>query len=84
MDNRLGALRLGLVKWLLNAIYLDHFTGRLQGMLLEAKGCWEEAEKTYSNLLEENPLDQVGSLFVWLSNTLCFLLLFKRLNFFVE
>ncbi|XP_057545432.1 uncharacterized protein LOC130824438 [Amaranthus tricolor] len=33
--------------------------GRLQGMLLEAKGCWEEAEKTYSNLLEENPLDQV-------------------------
>ena len=28
-------------------------------MLLEAKGSWAEAEKAYSSLLEENPLDQV-------------------------
>lgn len=31
-------------------------------MLLEAKGCWEEAEKAYSSLLEDNPLDQVSYL----------------------
>ncbi|KAL4319461.1 hypothetical protein GQ457_18G007690 [Hibiscus cannabinus] len=33
--------------------------GRLEGMLLEAKGLWGEAEKAYSSLLEDNPLDQV-------------------------
>lgn len=33
--------------------------GRLEGMLLEAKGLWEDAEKAYSSLLEDNPLDQV-------------------------
>ncbi|GAV81173.1 TPR_15 domain-containing protein [Cephalotus follicularis] len=33
--------------------------GRLEAMLLEAKGSWAEAEKAYSSLLEENPLDQV-------------------------
>ncbi|CAI9112848.1 OLC1v1013345C1 [Oldenlandia corymbosa var. corymbosa] len=33
--------------------------GRLEAMLLEAKGSWEEAEKAYLSLLEENPLDQV-------------------------
>ncbi|TYI16368.1 hypothetical protein ES332_A08G250100v1 [Gossypium tomentosum] len=33
--------------------------GRLEGMLLEAKGLWAEAEKVYSSLLEDNPLDQV-------------------------
>ncbi|KAL4377314.1 hypothetical protein GQ457_02G034660 [Hibiscus cannabinus] len=33
--------------------------GRLNGMLLEAKGSWGEAEKAYSSLLEDNPLDQV-------------------------
>ncbi|KDP23644.1 hypothetical protein JCGZ_23477 [Jatropha curcas] len=33
--------------------------GRLEGMLLEAKGSWAEAEKAYSSLLEDNPLDQV-------------------------
>ncbi|GKV07322.1 hypothetical protein SLEP1_g19116 [Rubroshorea leprosula] len=33
--------------------------GRLGAMLLEAKGSWEEAEKAYSSLLEDNPLDQV-------------------------
>lgn len=33
--------------------------GRLEAMLLEAKGSWAEADKAYSNLLEENPLDQV-------------------------
>ncbi|KAJ4967634.1 hypothetical protein NE237_014335 [Protea cynaroides] len=32
---------------------------RLEGMLLEAKGCWADAEKAYSSLLEDNPLDQV-------------------------
>ncbi|PPS04825.1 hypothetical protein GOBAR_AA15835 [Gossypium barbadense] len=34
---------------------------RLEGMLLEAKGLWAEAEKVYSSLLEDNPLDQVNS-----------------------
>ncbi|XVE62832.1 hypothetical protein DITRI_Ditri06bG0151700 [Diplodiscus trichospermus] len=33
--------------------------GRLEGMLLEAKGSWADAEKAYSSFLEENPLDQV-------------------------
>ncbi|XP_028062592.1 ER membrane protein complex subunit 2-like isoform X2 [Camellia sinensis] len=33
--------------------------GRLEAMLLEAKGLWAEAEKAYSSLLEDNPLDQV-------------------------
>ncbi|KAE8729691.1 putative 40S ribosomal protein S3a [Hibiscus syriacus] len=33
--------------------------GRLNGMLLEAKGLWAEAEKASSSLLEDNPLDQV-------------------------
>ena len=32
--------------------------GRLEGLLLEAKGSWGEAEKAYSSLLEDNPLDQ--------------------------
>ncbi|THG17441.1 hypothetical protein TEA_006831 [Camellia sinensis var. sinensis] len=32
---------------------------RLEAMLLEAKGLWAEAEKAYSSLLEDNPLDQV-------------------------
>lgn len=31
-------------------------------MLLEAKGSWAEAEKAYSSLLEDNPVDQVNSL----------------------
>lgn len=29
-------------------------------MLLEAKGLWAEAEKAYSNFLEDNPFDQVS------------------------
>lgn len=33
--------------------------GRVEGMLLEAKGSWAEAEKAYSSFLEDNPLDQV-------------------------
>ncbi|XP_030520768.1 ER membrane protein complex subunit 2 [Rhodamnia argentea] len=33
--------------------------GRLEGMLLEAKGLWAEAEKAYSSFLEDNPFDQV-------------------------
>lgn len=33
--------------------------GKLEALLLEAKGLWEEAEKAYSSLLEDNPLDQV-------------------------
>lgn len=37
-------------------------TGRLEAMLLEAKGSWEMAEKAYTSLLEDNPLDQVNSL----------------------
>ncbi|KAJ9558085.1 hypothetical protein OSB04_012699 [Centaurea solstitialis] len=36
--------------------------GRLEAMLLEAKGSWAEAEKAYSSLLEDNPLDQVISM----------------------
>ncbi|PSS24866.1 ER membrane protein complex subunit 2-A like [Actinidia chinensis var. chinensis] len=33
--------------------------GRLEAMLLEAKGSWAEAGKAYSSLLEDNALDQV-------------------------
>ncbi|KAI8555936.1 hypothetical protein RHMOL_Rhmol05G0214500 [Rhododendron molle] len=33
--------------------------GKLEAMILEAKGSWAEAEKAYSSLLEDNPLDQV-------------------------
>lgn len=33
--------------------------GRLEAMLLEAKGLWAEAEKAYSSLLEDNQFDQV-------------------------
>ncbi|KAH8507487.1 hypothetical protein H0E87_009872 [Populus deltoides] len=33
--------------------------GRLEALLLEAKGSWGEAEKAYSSLLEDNPFDQV-------------------------
>ncbi|KAF3454343.1 hypothetical protein FNV43_RR04790 [Rhamnella rubrinervis] len=33
--------------------------GKLEAMLLEAKGSWAEAEKAYSSLLEDNPVDQV-------------------------
>lgn len=33
--------------------------GKLEAILLEAKGSWIEAEKAYSTLLEDNPLDQV-------------------------
>lgn len=36
--------------------------GRLEAMLLEAKGSWAEAEKAYSSLLEDNPIDQVISM----------------------
>ncbi|KAJ0735237.1 putative ER membrane protein complex subunit 2 [Helianthus annuus] len=36
--------------------------GRLEAMLLEAKGSWAEAEKAYSSLLEDNALDQVISM----------------------
>ncbi|XP_076939500.1 uncharacterized protein LOC143608326 [Bidens hawaiensis] len=36
--------------------------GRLEAMLLEAKGSWAEAEKAYASLLEDNPLDQVISM----------------------
>ncbi|KAI3984700.1 hypothetical protein MKX01_039317 [Papaver californicum] len=33
--------------------------GRLEGMLVEAKGSYEDADKIYESLLEDNPLDQV-------------------------
>lgn len=33
--------------------------GRLEGMLLEAKGSWTDADNVYTRLLEDNPLDQV-------------------------
>ncbi|KAK6804818.1 hypothetical protein RDI58_002602 [Solanum bulbocastanum] len=33
--------------------------GRLEAMLLEARGLWSEAENAFSSLLEENPFDQV-------------------------
>lgn len=38
-----------------------YFPGRLEAMLLEARGLWEEAENAYASLLEDNPLDQVGA-----------------------
>ncbi|KAI3845034.1 hypothetical protein MKW92_043478 [Papaver armeniacum] len=33
--------------------------GRLEGMLVEAKGSYEDADNFYEGLLEDNPLDQV-------------------------
>ncbi|CAN6462843.1 unnamed protein product [Victoria cruziana] len=33
--------------------------GKLEAMLLEARGSWSDAEKAYTRLLEDNPLDQV-------------------------
>ncbi|KAK4273550.1 hypothetical protein QN277_021930 [Acacia crassicarpa] len=33
--------------------------GRLEAMLLEAKGLWDEAEKAYTSFLEDNPVDQI-------------------------
>lgn len=39
----------------------SYTTGKLEAMLLEAKGSWAEAEKAYSSLLEDSPLDQVSS-----------------------
>ncbi|KAJ4955390.1 hypothetical protein NE237_012173 [Protea cynaroides] len=33
--------------------------GRLEGLFLEAKESWADAETVYSSLLEDNPLDQV-------------------------
>ncbi|KAK2637781.1 hypothetical protein Ddye_025576 [Dipteronia dyeriana] len=32
---------------------------RLEAILLEAKGSWTEAEKAYTSLLEDNPIDQL-------------------------
>ncbi|KAK0601753.1 hypothetical protein LWI29_027129 [Acer saccharum] len=32
---------------------------RLEAILLEAKGSWTEAEKAYTSLLEDNPVDQL-------------------------
>ena len=40
--------------------FFTQITGRLEAMLLEAKGSWGEAEKAYSSLLEDNPFDQVN------------------------
>ena len=39
----------------------SYTTGKLEAMLLEAKGSWAQAEKAYSSLLEDSPLDQVSS-----------------------
>ncbi|URD72282.1 Tetratricopeptide repeat protein [Musa troglodytarum] len=33
--------------------------GRIEGMLLESKGAWAEAEKVYARLLDDSPLNQV-------------------------
>ena len=48
-------------------MFWHEITGRLEGMLLESKGSWAEAEKAYSSLLEENPFDQVSlsAQFLW-------------------
>lgn len=46
---------------LLSKCSMQLFPGRLEGLLLEAKGAWAEAEKAYERLLEDNPLDQVQS-----------------------
>jgi hypothetical protein len=40
--------------------FFTQITGRLEAMLLEAKGSWGQAEKAYSSLLEDNPFDQVN------------------------
>ncbi|CAL9071222.1 unnamed protein product [Musa textilis] len=33
--------------------------GRIEGMLLESKGAWAEAEKVYARLLDDSPLNQM-------------------------
>lgn len=48
------------------------FSGRLEAMLLEAKGLWAEAGQAYSSLLEENPSDQVEVELRYLFNSLDF------------
>ena len=47
--------------WWPSDFVLSWSTGRLEGILLEAKESWGEAENAYSSLLEDNPLDQVNS-----------------------
>ena len=44
----------------LSCILVIYISGKLEALLIEAKGMWEEAEKAYSILLEDNPLDQVS------------------------
>ncbi|KAE8721625.1 hypothetical protein F3Y22_tig00015435pilonHSYRG00009 [Hibiscus syriacus] len=46
----------------------DAADGRLEGMLLEVTGSWAEAEKAYSSLLEDNPLDQLFFLIRYFPN----------------
>ncbi|KAB5556351.1 hypothetical protein DKX38_007260 [Salix brachista] len=46
-------------KWSGVDLFLANDRGRLEALLLEAKGSWGEAEKAYSSLLEDNPCDQV-------------------------
>ncbi|XP_077237417.1 uncharacterized protein LOC143879117 [Tasmannia lanceolata] len=50
--SRVLSLVCGLFIW-------KYSSDRLEGMLLEAKGSWADAEKTYSRYLEDAPLDQV-------------------------
>lgn len=66
-----------------DGLYLKYSAGRLEAMLLEAKGCWEEAENAYSSLLEDNPLDQVSFNLFWLTNTLLFLITISSIGPFL-
>ena len=42
--------------------YLDYIVislGRLEGMFYEAQGNWQQADKVYSDILEQHPSDAV-------------------------
>ncbi|CAI7925168.1 unnamed protein product, partial [Closterium sp. NIES-53] len=54
--------QLGIAKECIGALMIafpnSSRVGRLEGMWLEAKGWWDQADKVYSDLLESNPQDQ--------------------------
>ncbi|KAH6761152.1 Protein prenylyltransferase superfamily protein [Perilla frutescens var. frutescens] len=59
MDCQHLDLAKGYIKVLQGKFRESKRVGRLEAMLLEAKGLWSEAEKAYSSLLEDNQFDQV-------------------------
>ena len=42
-----------------NLSYIVITLGRLEGMFYEAQGNWQQADKVYSDILEQHPSDAV-------------------------